>query len=80
MTELKPCPFCGAKAEATIDRGVKYRAIIIRCTRCTARVIAKESRLIGYWKDKESLPISDRLEWYKLDIERAWNRRDYGNE
>ena len=33
MEELKPCPFCGGKAEYITESGVRYR-YKIQCTSC----------------------------------------------
>lgn len=47
MNELKPCPFCGSRAE--INHKEKLDAWIVECTnqRCFA------SYMIGWWYDTE---------------------------
>ena len=37
MSELKPCPFCGGKAEIVeVTRHVTNNRIVVKCSRCGA--------------------------------------------
>ena len=68
MAELKPCPFCGGKAECyrTVVKSNGYYsdAVAVRCTVCGARN--------GYVLfDARTHPNGEEYE----EAERAWNRR-----
>lgn len=36
-TELKPCPFCGGKAELHYQPVITDKGVCVRCTECRAR-------------------------------------------
>ena len=62
MEELKPCPFCGGKAE--IETGVSKMGAYARCycKKCGART-------------RESKDVSHNGS-FVFDAIRAWNRRE----
>lgn len=51
--KLKPCPFCGGKAEAVVDNEIEV-LFLIQCTECKAQNNA------GYRK-QEWISVEDRL-------------------
>ena len=67
-TELKPCPFCGGKAEykrAVIKTNGLWRdAVNVRCTNCDSRT----GRVLY---DARKHPNGEEY----LEVAKAWNRR-----
>ena len=64
MSELKPCPFCGGKADYVyLERGSKYRSnIVYKNNKCTVRCMVCEVELPRIYKGTERAAT-------------AWNRR-----
>lgn len=64
MTEikLKPCPFCGGKAEFETNVNVLYKTIWVCCKKCKVNTMNFESDLYSCAAEKAA---------------EAWNRRDY---
>lgn len=62
MDELKPCPFCGAKAVLGVtNMGHGVYGALVRCTDCGCR----------------SNAYSPRVDWCANDMAiRSWNRRE----
>ena len=49
MTDLKPCPFCGSKAEAKDG----YPLAMVRCQECGGRLLGKTiSRAVQAWNQR----------------------------
>ena len=60
MTELKPCPFCGAEAKITLFLGRNA----ICCTNCDAA-------MFGNYKEKDTIII----EWNRRESERKYIKK-----
>ena len=60
MTELKPCPFCGGRADLVLVDGCESWRAHIECTECGA-----ESPTV-WWMDDED---------FKGTAVKKWNRR-----
>lgn len=74
--ELKPCPFCGSKAEFTIHvhsegipGGVTFYSVGVKCTKCS---LAECKPSIGclFFDDFRSY-----IESEKVRVAKIWNRR-----
>ena len=75
MSELKPCPFCGAMPQVGVDfyesHGTEIKlAATVECTGCGIRkcAIFDATHLVGY------VPFSD-YESAFMNVIEAWNRR-----
>jgi len=51
MEELKPCPFCGGRAEITLSMGFRY-VDCIKCHCSTMRTFIRESEAIKGWNKR----------------------------
>jgi Lar family restriction alleviation protein len=73
-TELKPCPFCGGKAETHYQPLFSINGVCIKCTECNAR-----SRFFpcdsyyAYYHGEKNVHISK--ERATSDAINMWNRR-----
>ena len=67
MSELKPCPFCGGKAELIDDRLSWY----VSCGGCSATVIGERA------EEPETEKQCDQIDWgyYEKSAIKAWNTR-----
>ena len=78
MEELKPCPFCGEKPRVSVERGEKYKAVVVRCDNCGTKMTIDEKRIIGYWKESRTFgTVEERAVVILGDkIAKKWNRRE----
>lgn len=58
--KLKPCPFCGGKAEGLFDDEGIFTSFEVVCTQCGVSVSLNSE--LGYWKTES-------------DAHQAWNNR-----
>ena len=70
MNELKPCPFCGGKAEKTVEPMGVLRGMfsIVRCTDCSAtlpEVDHTDGVVEAKWNTRHAeprwIPVTERL-------------------
>ena len=61
MEKLKPCPFCGGKAEIVINKSKRGQTANIHCTKCSCR--------------KTLLRYPDYVGSIEEEAIEAWNRR-----
>lgn len=66
MDGLKPCPFCGGKAEIIGARYEREETYAIRCTECGATLG------VNYY---ENLGMMYPIRAYLDKLEKEWNRR-----
>lgn len=73
-TELKPCPFCGGKAEIHIQPIYIDMGVCIRCTVCGARSKFNpyDCKYVYYNGEKDVYISQDRA---TNDVKALWNRR-----
>ena len=77
MTELKPCPFCGAMPQTGVDfyetygygKGIKLAAIV-ECTGCGIR----KREIFTATDSMHYIPFSDYEDAFDKVVEQ-WNRR-----
>ena len=62
MIELKPCPFCGGKAEVHVSSD----GICVRCTKCLCQTVRGKDHMI------KNITGNNAFE----DAVIAWNRRE----
>lgn len=67
MPELKPCPFCGWKAEKRVIETVLGNKTVIRCTRPTCYLSYPNA--FTSWHNGDT---AENAEWR---LTTAWNRR-----
>lgn len=72
MTELKPCPFCGGKAERRDD------LVVMPIIGSNGAYISAEVVGGGYWIECMQCGVSTK--WFDperdaADVDDAWNRR-----
>lgn len=81
MIELKPCPFCGGRANIVqdstgADRDFAKLKFKIRCSKCNAELRNTTGSIEMMLKDGEIQIVRDD----RKDIARMWNRRYTGDE
>ncbi len=73
---LKPCPFCGGVAEATLVKGIKYKRPAVVCKTCGASCFLEENRVLSYHKPSRLWSNHEYVEFVFGDrLEKLWNRR-----
>lgn len=67
MEKLKPCPFCGSKAEIQIDKDL--HSYVIKCTQCPVNVgrywQLKKAEAIKLWNKRVDNNRAKYFKWIK---------------
>ena len=74
MAELKPCPFCGGKAETHNQPLYTEMGVCVRCTKCNARsrFILYECKFQFYHGEENVYITKERATNQAIEV---WNRR-----
>lgn len=74
MDELKPCPFCGGKAEMHFQPIYTDYGVCVNCTKCKSRsrFVPYDCNYIYYNGEKNVFISKERA---VSDVLKLWNRR-----
>lgn len=70
MKELKPCPFCGGKAEVE-RRGNSRVSCIVVCSDCGCRLEINENGAGEHWNNRQNTKDNDLSDFSDEDITMA---------
>ena len=79
MSELKPCPFCGAEAAEDWERGPTGECYVtICCTGCGAAISfdERDDSVAAAWNTRAAIAAMDRPTASSLGVARAVESRD----